>query len=168
MGILEIKHIRAHNNSLAMSCRLQNIVTAMRNQTTSYENNIANAIYLSQLSNGIEQNHIMSLSWLFLQLGSSGRSKAPLLAHILNSACTQHSSRSNYQARLRMSLADFSKGGQYLLLLPLMGGASQKNTIIVLQPQFLNQQMLFLRADIGIGLIKFGITSNSNQILASP
>ena len=110
----------------------------------------------------------MSLSWLFLQLGSSGRGKAPLLAHILNGTCTQHSSRSNYQARLGMSLADFSKGGQYLLLLPLMGGASQKNTIIVLQPQFLNQLLLFLRADIGIGLVKFGIASNSNQILACP
>ena len=110
----------------------------------------------------------MSGSRLFLQLGPSSTGKSSLLAHHLDGTGAQHGPWRNQQLSLWMGLADFPKGCQNLLLLPLMGGACQENALIVPKPQLIYQLLLFLLADIGVGLVEFGIARNSHQLLACP
>ncbi len=168
MGILEIKHILANNNGLAMSCRLQYIVTSVRNQAATYKYHITDAVHLPQLTDGIEDYHIMASCRLFLELCPSGTSKASLLAHHLDGSGTQHRPGSNQQLGLWMGLADFGKGCQNLLLLTFVSGTCQKNPLIILQSQLIYKLLLFLLAYIGVGLVKFGIASNCHQLLAGP
>ena len=164
MGILEVKHVLTHNNRLAVSRRLQDIVAAMRYHAAANKYNIADAVHLAQLADGVQQHYIMPLRRMLQKLSTGSRGKATLLAHGLNMPRPQHRPGRNQKLCPGMFFPYFRKGCQHMLLLPLVGGAGQKDAVIIRQPQLRQKLLLFPAADIGVGLVELGVAGNCHQL----
>ena len=164
MRILEVEHVVADDDCLAMRRRLEDIVPAMRDQTAADIDHVADAVYLAQLADRIQQDDIMPRTRRLQKLGTPGHLEAGPAAERSDFARAQEVARGNDQLRLREFLPQNRECPEHQLILTLMRTAGEEDLPAARETHLLQQLLLFLLAHIRIGLIEFRVAGDNDQV----
>ena len=120
-------------------------MTAMRYETATDKDHIADAVNASQFTDRIENHNIFIMRLLLLELRAC-RNRKPGFAAEMNHFCrAQEFTRRYDQARMRMRFAHCTESLKDRFFLAAMCRASQENTIILFQSHTMDDGCLFLR-----------------------
>ena len=164
IGILKVLHARAYENRFGMSSRLQHIVTAGIAEGTADENNVADSINTSQLTDSInnQQRIFLALTAFFQHLGTEAGFIAVMACQLGNFLCSGSFTRCDNQTCMRIFFTDALEGFKQHLFFAGMRRAGNDNRIILFQAQLKAVFRQILRRNLRIGLVKFCITGNKD------
>ena len=165
VNVLEIEHLIADDDRLAVRRRFQDIMSAVRDETAADVDDIAESIDAPELAHRVEDNDVLAARGVsFLQLLARRNGKARLAAKVLHLKCAQHLTRRNDQAHARVFLAHRLERGEDKLLLPAMGRARDHDPACARKSEFLDERGALLRADARIRLVEFCIARHRDQL----
>ena len=105
--ILEIEHVVADDDGLAMCGRLEDVVAAMRHEAAADIDDVADAVDLAALANRVEDADVRLIALrarLFLEARARRRVKTRLLAEMHDLCRAQQLARRDDEAGVRMIL----------------------------------------------------------------
>ena len=164
VDVLEIKHLTADDDRLAVRRRLQNIMSAVRDQAAADVDDISEPINAPELADRIEDDDILAARSTLLQVLSRIDGKARLAAEMLHLHRAQHLTRRDDEPHVRIFCTHGGKGSEHQLLFAAMRRACDHDAARALQAELLDERGPFLRADTRIRLIELRIARDCDEL----
>ena len=121
VDILEIEHLVADDDRLAVCRRFEDVVPAVRNQAAADVDHITKSVDAPELADRVENDDVLAALGSLLQVLAGIDGKARLVTEVLDFDRTQYLTRCNDQPHIRLTLAHGGKRREYQLLLAAMG-----------------------------------------------
>ena len=163
--VLEVEHVRADDDGLAVCGRLEDVVAAVWHEAAADEDDVADAVDLAELTDRVEDDDILPLRHLVLEFRARRDREAGLAAEVHDLRRAQELARRDDEARVRMRLAHGLEGLQHGLLLTAVRRAREEDAVILGEPHLLDDALLLLGADIRVRLVEFRVARDRHELL---
>ena len=165
MRVLEILHVIADDDRLAMRRRLENVMPAVSDETAADIDHVADRIHLAEFADRVENYDVFIVRRTLLQFRSARDREARLLTDMNDFHRAQEFARRNHQSGARMIFSDLLKRVDGVSFLIAMRAARNQNPLGVRQAHVLQDFRLLLGSHVGISLIEFRIPRYDHQII---
>ena len=164
MDVLEVEHLIADDDRLAVRRRLEDVVPAVRNEAATDVDDIAQPIDAPELADRIEDHNVLAALCALLQTLARRDGKARLAAEMLNLDRAQHLARRNDKPHIRILGTHGGKCSEYELLFTAMRRARNHDVTCPRKPEFPDERSTLFGADARIRLIEFRIARHRDEL----
>ena len=164
MCILEVEHVVPDDDRLAVRRRLQDVVTAVRDEAAADVDDVADAIDLAELTDRIEDHNVVIFARLFQKFCTARDGKSLVPAERGDFRRAQKLPRRNDELGLGELFPECGKRLEDGRLLTAMRAACEKNATILAKSHFTQELFLLREAHVRVRLIEFRIPRDGHKL----
>ena len=164
MRILEVEHVVPDDDRLAVRRRLQDVVTAVRDEAAADVDDVTDAVDSAELADRIEDHDVVTVARLFQKFRAACDGKPLVPAERGDFRRAQKLPRRNDELGLGELFPKCGKRLKDGRLLTAMRAACEKNATILAKSHFTQELFLLREAHVRVRLIEFRIPRDGHKL----